>query len=136
MVSRGIRNNNPGNIDKGQSWEGLADDQPDPRFCTFVSPEYGIRAIHKILQSYQSKYGLDTVDGIISRWAPPSENDTVSYINDVSKRCALMPSDHIEVMAPDIAQALVKGIIFHENAGYEYPEEVIWKGLQLAGVQV
>lgn len=133
---RGIRNNNPGNIDKGQPWKGLAKDQPDPRFCTFESPEWGIRALHIILQTYQDKYNLRTVDGIINRWAPSIENDTESYVAHVSKLCAVMPDDQIDIMEPDMAQALVKAIIKHENAGYEYPEEVMWKGLSLAGVQV
>lgn len=133
---RGIRNNNPGNIDKGQPWKGLADDQPDPRFCTFISPEWGIRAIHIILQSYDRKYGLRTVRKIINRWAPPSENDTDEYISDVAGDIGVQPDDELDVMHRDTAYGLVVGIIQHENANYRYPPEVVWAGLQKAGVKV
>ncbi|WP_423063870.1 hypothetical protein [Candidiatus Paracoxiella cheracis] len=81
--ARGFRNNNPGNIRHGEPWLGLAEDQTDPDFCQFVSVEYGIRAIFKILEIYREKYHLTTIDDIISRWAPPTENDTRSYIDTI-----------------------------------------------------
>ena len=56
--ARGERNNNPGNIRHGSKWQGLSAQQTDPSFCQFVSPEYGIRAIYKLLQTYQKKYEL------------------------------------------------------------------------------
>lgn len=132
---RGIRNNNPGNIDKGQPWVGLSETQTDPRFCTFVSPEYGIRAIHIILQSYQRKYKIDTISGIISRWAPPSENNTEAYIKHVSDLVDVDPMARINVFEPATAYGLVCGIIAHENAGYKYEDRVVWEGLKLAGVK-
>ena len=61
MVARGIRNNNPGNIRHGEKWEGLSDKQTDSSFCIFVSPEYGIRALAKVLLTYYKKYQLNTV---------------------------------------------------------------------------
>lgn len=131
---RGIRNNNPGNIDKGQNWEGLAPEQPDPRFCTFIDPEHGIRAMHLILQTYQTKYGLWTIFHILSRWAPKEENDLVAYVNDVEQRMGIDEDAEIKVMEPATAFSLVNAIIAHEDAGFQYPEETVWKGLQLAGV--
>ena len=61
---RGIRLNNPGNIEYGESWRGMAADQKDPRFVTFTEPVYGIRALAKLLLNYQRKHGIRTVDGI------------------------------------------------------------------------
>lgn len=80
---RGIRNNNPGNIRWGSDWKGLKKDgkQQDPSFCVFETPEYGIRALAKLLQNYQLLYGLNTPRKIINRYAPPTENETVSYID-------------------------------------------------------
>lgn len=134
MTTRGIRNNNPGNIDKGQPWQGLSDVQSDERFCTFVSPEYGIRAIHIILQSYQREYKIRTISGIISRWAPPSENNTEAYIEHVSKLVDADPLARINVLEPATAYGIVCGIIAHENAGYKYEDAVVWAGLSAAGV--
>ena len=73
--SRGIRNNNPGNIRRSKDkWQGAAKEQPDKNFVTFTSPVWGIRAIARILIRYQDNYGCDTVAKHIARWAPPSEN--------------------------------------------------------------
>ena len=86
---RGLRNNNPLNIDfnPANKWQGLDRDQPsDGRFCRFVSMAYGIRAAAALLVSYQDRYGLNTVRGIIGRWAPPVENDTNAYANTVARR--------------------------------------------------
>lgn len=38
---RGIRNNNPGNLDKGSPWQGLVDNPSEPRFCTFKESRMG-----------------------------------------------------------------------------------------------
>ena len=66
---RGIRNRNPGNIDRGRDrWQGMADDQsPDPRFVVFTEAEWGIRAIVRVLRSYRDRHGLETVRAIVSR---------------------------------------------------------------------
>jgi hypothetical protein len=129
---RGIRNNNPGNIERGQdSWRGMAPDQSsDPRFIVFTSPEYGIRALAKILLNYQRKHAIRTIDGIIHRWAPPSENDTGAYIRAVADACGVKPLDHIEIAEylPDIVPAIIR----HENGVQPYSEDVIAAGLKMA----
>ena len=49
---RGIRNNNPGNLDKGAPWQGLVNNSSEPRFCTFKDPVWGIRALAVTLITY------------------------------------------------------------------------------------
>ena len=83
-VPRGIRLNNPGNIKHGDDWQGMSAEQADPDFITFISPVWGIRAMARTLTTYSTSYGLNTVEGIIGRWAPESENDTASYIAHVA----------------------------------------------------
>ena len=69
-LPRGIRNHNPGNLEKGDPWQGLADDQSaDPRFAVFEAPEWGIRAIARLLITYRDKHGVNTVNGVVNRWA-------------------------------------------------------------------
>src|SRR3546814_2962731 len=46
------------------------------RFCVFKTPEHGFRALVRVLLTYQRKYRLRTVAGMIDRWAPPVENNT------------------------------------------------------------
>lgn len=85
---RGIRNNNPLNIRKGNTWKGERPVQTDKAFEQFVSMEYGIRAGFKILRNYITGFnGLgekyNTIYKIINRWAPAHENHTWAYIDYV-----------------------------------------------------
>ncbi|WP_343714039.1 structural protein [Inquilinus sp.] len=141
-VPRGIRNNNPGNIDAGQAWIGRAEraemtqeQKAEKRFAIFKAPEWGIRAIAKLLQSYQTKHKLRTVRGIVNRWAPPVENNTSAYVAAVAKAVGVGPDEPVDVTDYDTAARLVDAIIAHENAGYRYPSEVVRRGLALAGVE-
>ncbi len=113
-MTRGERNNNPGNIDKGPAWQGLAPTQPDSRFATFINAEYGIRALGKLLQTYESQ-GFNTIRKIISKYAPGSENDTDSYIAAVSKKTGIGPDVVISARNESVLLPLVDAIILHEN---------------------
>lgn len=127
---RGIRNNNPGNIDrqKGVNWQGMAADQSaDPRFVVFSAPEWGIRAMARILRTYQGR-GDVTIAQIISKWAPPSENNTNAYIGAVSSEVGIPPNVPV---GPAQMPALIAAIIRHENGQQPYPPEVIAKGIEL-----
>lgn len=84
-MTRGLRNNNPGNIRKdGTHWKGEVEPSRDAAFKQFESMAWGYRAMFKCLNTYSRKYGLDTIRKMISRWAPPSENDTDAYIRNES----------------------------------------------------
>lgn len=134
-MNRGIRNNNPGNIIRTNiPWNGMAARQDDPRFITFKSPEYGIRAIVKILQAYYNKDGCTTIRSIINRWAPPEENDTEHYIDDVATRCGLSPDDRCDIRDSRVVDQLVRAIIHHEEGVQPYDDATIAAGLKLAGV--
>jgi hypothetical protein len=127
---RGIRNHNPGNIrHTGVAWLGQADEQTDPSFVVFKSPVYGIRAIVRIMHSYQL-LGINTIRGVISRWAPSTENDTNAYINSVCKDCGVQPDE--KVYLNQIMPLLVKAIILHENGQQPYSEETIGEAIRLA----
>lgn len=129
--ARGIRNNNPGNIRKGTSeWQGMSPVQKDTAFVQFVTPVYGIRALAVLLKNYSSRYGLNTVEGLISRYAPPSENITGSYVSAVSKAIGVDARQTINVAA--MLPGLIAAIIKHENGLQPYPESLIRQGVSLA----
>ena len=89
-MTRGIRNNNPCNIRKGDEWKGLRAVQTDKAFCQFESMVMGLRAVFKTLKTYRDKHGVSTVSGIIERWAPASDgNNTKAYIAAVEKRSGI-----------------------------------------------
>lgn len=90
-MSRGLRNNNPLNIRLSATtrWQGEVRPSQDRSFCQFETMAYGYRAGLKLLQNYSKRNGCHTVRTIISRWAPPCENDTRSYISTVCKLSGL-----------------------------------------------
>lgn len=131
---RGLRNNNPGNIRHGDTWIGLAEEQRDPEFCTFKDPKFGIRAMVKIFFRYDD-LNIRTIRRIINRWAPPSENDTDSYVRDVARRCSVDPDDDIDVRSYRVVRPLVEAIIFHENGVQPYDNATLYAGIAMAGAK-
>lgn len=133
MASRGIRNHNPGNLrDTAAPWEGVAG--TDGAFEIFKAPWWGIRALAKTLLTYQRKYDLRTIGELIHRWAPPSENDTDSYITHVSEHVGVPRNSRIDLEDYGTLRKLVEVIIEHENGEQPYTWE-IKTGLILAGVE-
>ena len=131
---RGIRNNNPGNIRHGDAWEGLSEIQTDSSFCQFDDPEYGIRALCRILITYQKKHNLKTIKEMISRWAPPSENDTDSYVVSVSQAVGITWDYEFDIKDFPVTLRLVQAIITHENGEDPYDYTTVVSGLKLAGL--
>lgn len=127
---RGIRNNNPGNLRHGEKWMGLSPGQGDPAFCTFVSPEYGIRALGKVLLNYQARHRLRTVAQIIERFAPPSENNTGVYTRQVATALGVEPDAAVNVRK--VLPALVRAIIKHENGAQPYDDVTLTLGVNMA----
>jgi len=85
-LPRGLRNNNPGNIIQGgQPYKGEVVPSKDSRFRQFISIEWGYRALFHLLSRYIKYYKKNTIEKIISSWAPSSENNTEKYIDDVVK---------------------------------------------------
>ncbi len=118
-LPRGMRNNNPGNIRRGNTaWQGkipLAQNT-DGAFEQFVTYVYGIRAMIKNLQSYY-RDGLNTVDGIINRWAPAADhNDTNAYITTVCSRGGFSRNQPINLTSQDTMRRLVISMASVENA--------------------
>ncbi|WP_261666907.1 structural protein [Erwinia mallotivora] len=131
--TRGIRNNNPGNIRWGDDWKGLVPQaqRTDKSFCQFTKPEYGIRAMIIILRNYQVKYGLRTITGIINRWAPPNENDTQAYIKSVAAATGTYADKPIDLTDSRKLFPLLEAIIKHENGSQPYEFDVFVQALNL-----
>ncbi|HHC1638546.1 TPA: hypothetical protein ACN7ES_003753 [Klebsiella pneumoniae] len=129
--ARGLRNNNPGNIEAGSnSWDGQAGS--DGRFAKFVTPEHGIRALGKNLLSYQ-RQGYDTVSEIVNRWAPASDgNNTEAYIAALCKKLNVTPNDQLNMSDINTLRQLCAGIIQHENGKQPYSEDQLNTGVSAA----
>ncbi|MDD9238382.1 hypothetical protein PVM11_05585 [Enterobacter roggenkampii] len=130
--ARGIRNNNPGNLEysKTNPWIGQTGD--DGRFAKFETPEHGIRALGRNLLSYQ-RQGIDTVSDIINRWAPPSDNNnTEAYIKAVCAQLGVTADQQLDASNPDTLKALCAAIIHHENGSQPYTDQQLSTGVSAA----
>lgn len=113
---RGIRNNNPLNIRKGSNWQGEKYPQDDKSFEQFESMQYGVRAGFIILRRYISGYNgltqrFNTIEKIISRWAPASENDTRAYIAQVERLTGIPSRQQISFSQRSFMVAIVDAMI-------------------------
>lgn len=80
--SRSYRNNNPGNLRYvGQAGTTGADSEG---FAVFASYQAGYNALVAQLQLDAARNPSWTLSDLINSYAPPSENDTNSYISNIS----------------------------------------------------
>lgn len=126
-MTLGERNNNPLNIRKvpGVRWKGSLTPDPSPEgegsFVRFESIEWGIRAALKILGTYRDKHAATSIREIVSRWAPPAENNTEAYIATV---CRLTGFGGNEKLTEKQWPALVKAMAVVES-GLSISDETI-----------
>lgn len=97
-----IRTNNPGAL------------MPGGKLAEFGSMEEGLSALDKNLKGYK-KRGINTLEGVISTWAPPNENDTKAYIAHVARVTGLDPKQAIDLDSPLVRQQLAAGIVQMES---------------------
>lgn len=127
-VPRGIRNNNPGNIDYvGQA--GATLERPGGRFARFETAFDGLKAMaRQLLRYFDGKTTgrrLQTISEIISTWAPGNENNTAAYIKRLSDMMGVSPNARLNLRDPSTMSALMGGIIHHENGRNPYSSEVV-----------
>lgn len=120
---RGIRNNNPGNL---RSW---GDMPREDGFARFPTPEAGLAAMIKNLQVQQSKHGLNTIAGIIGRWAPPNENDTAGYVGNVSKQTGFGAHQPLDLTDKRTVAPLISSMIRQEGNSAGYSKDMVEKAV-------
>jgi hypothetical protein len=113
-MTRGYRNNNPGNIRLTTTkWKGEIDGS-DTAFKTFRSMPYGYRALYALLKEYMGK-GYNTIDKIINRYAPGNENNTEAYIQTVEKKTGINRHTILTFAEKNNITNLVAAISYVEN---------------------
>ncbi|AIM43981.1 hypothetical protein U875_26240 [Pandoraea pnomenusa 3kgm] len=124
-LPRGLRNNNPGNIRYGKFAQNQgAIGRDSGGFAVFQTAEDGLRALGELLRSY-ARRGLNTVRGVINRWAPPSENDTGAYVGAVAKRLGVGEDQALNMSDPKVIAGLSAEITRHENGRNPFSPEAI-----------
>lgn len=132
MKPRGVRNRNVLNIEYKPENQWLGQTGSDGRYATFSAhPDgefvYGLRAGARLLKNYSTRYGINTVAGIISRFAPAHENPTDIYIVNVARGLGIPPertaTQQINVSDPATLHALITGMV-RQEIGSRYARQV------------
>lgn len=126
--TRGVRTNNLGNIQKSPIvWEGEINCKDTVNEC-FISRDYGIRAIAIIIGTYYDRYGLRSVDEIITRYGPSGNahrSNILNYVKFVQRRV----NSPVGMPYKVVLSKIVHAIIYFENGydvvSYEYVYGVI-----------
>ena len=128
-MSRGIRNCNPLNIRRvaGTAWKGQRAEQTDREFVQFESMEWGTRAAFCLLRTYERKYHQNCIADIITRWAPPSENQTGQYISNVCRWTGLARMQRLtEADWPKLVKAMAR-----QECGIELSDSLIKRAFEM-----
>ncbi|WP_334468708.1 lytic transglycosylase catalytic [Arsenophonus sp. PmNCSU2021_1] len=124
-MPRGIRNNNPGNLNfVGQ--RGAVRESPNGRFAKFNTAFEGLQALSSQLNRYAER-GLNTVEKIISTWAPASENNTRAYIDKISGKLGVSSDTVLNLANPAVMTSLMSGIVEHENGRQPYSQTMLYQ---------
>jgi hypothetical protein len=104
------RNNNPGNLRVSSFTKA----QPGyigvgGGFAVFDSYENGSKAQQNLLFKSPSYQSLSIASGI-ARYAPPSENNTQGYINDITNALGVPASTPLASLTPDQQRAMIKAM--------------------------
>lgn len=125
-LPRGLRNNNPLNLTYVSGQPGVQGS--DGRFGRYGSIEDGVAAAARQMRIYAGR-GVNTLEGIISRWAPPGENNTGAYIAAVARATGLDPRAPIDMNDPQVVSRIVMAMGQHEN-GRPIPDgEAVLRGV-------
>ena len=98
---------------------------------------YGIRALARILITYQDKYNIRTIKEVAQRYAPQNENDTVNYYMVVSEVSKIHENKILNFHNYEDLEPIIRGIIFIVNGGANkkyVTQDDIDEGLRMAGV--
>ena len=107
----GQRNNNYGNLRTNDPFEGKTG--VNKSYDTYETPEKGMRALARVLDTYSSKHGINTIDQLINRYAPASDNTGGSHENYkkfLAQKLGVNPNDPIDVKGrrADIMDAIIR----------------------------
>lgn len=130
-MSRGLNNNNPGNIRlSAVRYKGEIRPSGDPEFRQFESLAWGYRAIFVLLDTYRVRYGLRTPAQMIARWAPPSENRTQSYVRAVCGWTGIGPDEPVDTRDRKTMIPFAAAVSRVEN-GVDADMEAVTEGWEL-----
>lgn len=132
LNTSGYKGCNPLNVRaSSDKWKGSIGSS-DNGYVIFSTPMDGIRAAATVIKNYGTKYGINTVRDIVSRYAPASENPTDDYIANVCKDTGYQPDEKLDMKNPEVLKKLVTAMMKQEIGDVPYSDETINEGVQRA----
>ena len=135
-VPLGIRQNNPGNIRPGAGFYG--ETGQGGGYATFGTEDEGLRALARLMATYDDEYGINTLRGFASRFAPRSDNKLSfdNYVSYLGSTLGLDPDEEFDLKArrADLIPAVVG---FEQGRDYEdrYSDDQIARAIRAAGTE-
>lgn len=103
----------------GQSYTNnfgnIKDENSPSGFASYATPEAGVQAMHDNLSAYKTKHGINTLEGLITRWSPPKENNTEKLIREASSRLGLPRDQPIDLGDENVRAPIINAIRYAEN---------------------
>ena len=104
----GVQRNNPGNLRSDGVTRWLGANLPGKgEFLTFDTPHNGFRALARTLYNYGKRHGINTLYGVVRRYAPASENDVASYLSSLESSTGWDRKRNIDLTDESVLQTLV-----------------------------
>lgn len=130
-LPRGVRNNNPGNLNYAGQAGATKESGENGRFAVFESMRDGISALYKQIQLYFSR-GVNTIESVVNKYAPADDNNNVqAYIKQLVGATGKQADEKLSGEDTETVFKLIRGIINHENGkGYVSDQDI------LSGIQV
>lgn len=131
-----IRSNNPGALRTGGGWEAEVG-QTANGFSIFRSPEEGFEAVFENMESYYVRHGIRTIDDLLARWAPDSENNLARYRANVKQVLAAFGAETEQFNPRHMHQAVALAIAIatHEaQDSFPWTKETLIDGMKRAHI--
>ena len=130
----GLRQNNPGNIRPGAGFIG--ETGQGSGYAQFGSEEEGLRALARLLGTYSDEYGINTLRGLTSRYAPRSDNEASfdNYVSYLGEQLGMDPDEEFDLKSR--RDELIPAIVGFEQGrdfGDRYSQGQISRAIEAAG---
>ncbi|MDC9615436.1 hypothetical protein PSI19_16485 [Xenorhabdus khoisanae] len=133
--NRNFRNNNFGNLvyvgQKGARLED-ANAKGERTFAKFDTPEEGMRALANQITAYANGTSkavgyqkLNTVESIITKYAPKNENNTEAYIANLSNALDVKADQQLDLSNPEVMTKMIRAISTIEGGNPQVTDEFI-----------
>ncbi|ECI4646685.1 hypothetical protein DQY68_20965 [Salmonella enterica subsp. salamae] len=120
--TRGMRNNNPGNLTAAPNASGK-----DGRFTVFRTPRDGVAAFFRQMM-LDGDRGKPTLRSEIKKYAPGNENPTEAYIQDVASRTGIDPDKPLDLHDRKTLLRIAPAVFKFENGFQPFSPQEIEQG--------